>query len=234
MRARATPRAVSRPRDERGARPSRRLALVDARSGAIDARARAARGLEARRAPHDAGIACHDPLQLVADRRGPLAGDERRGAASSPADRPASMPRSTPGGVGRRPCRRRWPRRRARANTRPSSSEFDASRLAPCTPVHATSPHAHRPGSVVAPSRSVHDAAAQVVRGGRDRQPVARGVETDARHARPDRREALGEVVDAGGVEPHVVEAALEHAAADRRAPRRRVARGRRAGARRP
>ena len=40
-------------------------------------------------------------------------------------------------------------------NTMPSSSEFDARRLAPWTPVHATSPAAHRPGSAVAPSRSV-------------------------------------------------------------------------------
>ena len=41
------------------------------------------------------------------------------------------------------------------ANTIPSSSEFDASRLAPWTPVHAVSPHAHSPGRALAPSRSV-------------------------------------------------------------------------------
>ena len=42
------------------------------------------------------------------------------------------------------------------ANTSPSSNEFDARRLAPCTPVHAASPHAQSPGNVAAPSRSVH------------------------------------------------------------------------------
>ena len=41
------------------------------------------------------------------------------------------------------------------ANTMPSSSEFDARRLAPCTPLHAASPAAHSPGSDEAPSRSV-------------------------------------------------------------------------------
>ena len=43
----------------------------------------------------------------------------------------------------------------ALAEHEPSSSEFDASRLAPCTPLHAVSPHAQRCGSVDAPSRSV-------------------------------------------------------------------------------
>ena len=42
-----------------------------------------------------------------------------------------------------------------RPNTRPSSSEFDARRFAPCTPLHAVSPHAQRCGRVDAPSRSV-------------------------------------------------------------------------------
>ncbi len=41
------------------------------------------------------------------------------------------------------------------AKTRPSRSEFEASRLAPWTPVQATSPHAYRPGTVVRPYRSV-------------------------------------------------------------------------------
>jgi hypothetical protein len=39
-------------------------------------------------------------------------------------------------------------------NTMPSSSELEARRLAPCTPLHATSPATQSPGSVVAPSRS--------------------------------------------------------------------------------
>ena len=37
----------------------------------------------------------------------------------------------------------------------PSSSELEASRLAPWTPVQATSPAAHSPGRAVAPDRSV-------------------------------------------------------------------------------
>ena len=41
------------------------------------------------------------------------------------------------------------------ANTRPSSRQLEASRLAPCTPVQATSPQAYRPGTVVRPARSV-------------------------------------------------------------------------------
>lgn len=41
------------------------------------------------------------------------------------------------------------------AKTRPSRSELDASRFAPCTPVQATSPHAYSPGTVVRPRRSV-------------------------------------------------------------------------------
>ena len=40
-------------------------------------------------------------------------------------------------------------------NTSPSSSELLASRLAPCTPVQATSPAANRPETDVRPSRSV-------------------------------------------------------------------------------
>ena len=39
--------------------------------------------------------------------------------------------------------------------TIPSSNEFEARRLAPWTPVQATSPAAQSPGRVVAPSRSV-------------------------------------------------------------------------------
>ena len=41
------------------------------------------------------------------------------------------------------------------AKTRPSSRELDASRLAPCTPVQATSPQAYSPGTSVRPQMSV-------------------------------------------------------------------------------
>ena len=40
-------------------------------------------------------------------------------------------------------------------NTNDSSRLLLARRLAPCTPLYATSPHAYRPGTLVAPSRSV-------------------------------------------------------------------------------
>ena len=42
-----------------------------------------------------------------------------------------------------------------RPKTSPSSSELLASRLAPCAPVHATSPAAYSPGTEVRPRRSV-------------------------------------------------------------------------------
>ena len=40
-------------------------------------------------------------------------------------------------------------------NTNPSNNELLASRLAPCTPLQATSPAANSPGTVVAPFMSV-------------------------------------------------------------------------------
>eukprot|EP00955_Chlamydomonas_euryale_P109388 365930-Chlamydomonas_euryale.AAC.9 len=40
-------------------------------------------------------------------------------------------------------------------NTRPSSRLLLARRLAPCSPEHATSPHAHRPRTLVSPCRPV-------------------------------------------------------------------------------
>ena len=162
-----------------------------------------------------AGVARHDPLQLVARSTAPAA----RGAA--PTARPSVRRRRDAaqhaGRLGRVLARRRSPRRRARANTRPSSSEFDASRFAPCTPEHAASPHAHRPGSVVAPSRSVHDAAREVVRRGRDREPVAAsGRARRAAHGRQIVGNRVGKSSIAGGVEPEVVEAAVDEPAADR------------------
>ena len=73
-------------------------------------------------------------------------------------------------------------------NTRPSSSELLARRFAPWTPVQATSPAAKSPGSDVRPSRSVGDAAHQVVGGGSDRQPVGGQVEPDAPAERRQQR----------------------------------------------
>ena len=63
--------------------------------------------------------------------------------------------RSSRRSIRGRSCRRAIASTTRRPNTSPSSSEFDARRFAPCTPLHAASPHDHRCGSVVAPSRSV-------------------------------------------------------------------------------
>jgi hypothetical protein len=62
-------------------------------------------------------------------------------------------------------------------------------------PVQATSPQAHRPGS--------------------HRQPLPGRVETGVAAGGPDRREPLREVGDAGGVEPEVLETALDEAPGD-------------------
>ena len=51
--------------------------------------------------------------------------------------------------------------------------------------------------------------------GRRHREPVAGGVEPDRAAGRPDRREAGRELVDGGGVEPQVVEVALDEPPAD-------------------
>ena len=87
----------------------------------------------------------------------------RRPARSSPpGGRGAAPPGTRPGGArGRRPAAAAGAARRAapsairREKTRPSSSELEASRLAPCTPEQATSPVAYRPGTLLRPHRSV-------------------------------------------------------------------------------
>ena len=87
-------------------------------------------------------------LELARARR-----DRRRaGGTTSPGDQ-LSTPRSAPDCSGASlPAAIASTMREP--NTRPSSSEFDASRLAPCTPLHAASPHAQSPGRLLAPSRS--------------------------------------------------------------------------------
>ena len=64
--------------------------------------------------------------------------------------------------------------------TSPSSSELLASRLAPWTPVQATSPAANSRGTEVRAPLVGVDAAHHVVRRRTDRNPIARQVETDA------------------------------------------------------
>ncbi len=96
--------------------------------------------------------------------------------------------------------------------TMPSRSELEASRLAPCTPVQATSPTAHRPGQGRGSPQVGDHPAREVVGRRRDRQPVVLGVEPDGGQRGGDGREALGEALEAGRVEPEVVDALLGHA----------------------
>ena len=70
------------------------------------------------------------------------------------------------------------------AKTRPSSSELDASRLAPCTPVQDTSPHAYRPVERGPAVQVGLDAAAGVVLGGGHRQRLGGRVEAQLAAAR--------------------------------------------------
>ena len=117
------------------------------------------------------------------------------------------------GGLRRRPCPARWPRPPGGRTPCPraaSSTPGGWRRGRPCT---ATSPAAHRPGSDVAPSRSVTTPPHSVVGGRGDGQPVRGRVEADLARAR--RRwsgTAASKSLEAGGVEPDVVDALLEHA----------------------
>ena len=114
----------------------------------------------------------HDPGPSVMARCSGRGASPRRARAPSPPVGPGGSgrpvrpvqptvdPRGAEDGPQRpRSARARPPRRDASArrapNTMPSSSELEASRLAPWTPVQATSPAAHNPGSAVAPHRSV-------------------------------------------------------------------------------
>ncbi len=82
----------------------------------------------------------------------PLHGAATAGSTRSPV--PSRRAAITPVASG--PSAPAWMASARRApNTMPSSSELEASRLAPWTPVQATSPAAHSPGSAVAPDRSV-------------------------------------------------------------------------------
>ena len=139
--------------------------------GPRPARQRAGRGGGERLGgPDHAGSARHGLLQQVAQfgyigksgrsssaGRGPAAtpGDARHRCGSMPSRAsPPSTTRSAPLASG--PSWAEAIRSAKRApKTMPSSSELEANRLAPCTPVQATSPTAHNPGSAVAPHRSV-------------------------------------------------------------------------------
>ena len=102
------------------------------------------------------------------------------------------------------------------ANTSPSSSEFEASRFAPCTPEHAASPHAHSPGKRGRAVEVGGDPAREVVRGRGHRQEVDLRVEPDRSAPTPRSSGTAGEVGDRRGVEPEVVEPALDEPSRDR------------------
>ena len=129
----------------------------------------------------------------------PRRGSRRRGATS-----PRGLHRIRVGSISgiRRParsCSRSGSTRsgssqaRSRPTRVPATTDsvrlFDASRLAPCTPVQVTSPTAKNPGSAVTPVEVGRDAAAGVVRGRRDRDPIDRRVDADLAARRGDRRE---------------------------------------------
>src|SRR5262249_29453782 len=75
-----------------------------------------------------------------------------------PASCQSAAPGSAAGAMGEGSASKRGPssatRPARRPKTRHSSSEFEASRLAPWTPVHAHSPAAYSPGTDVRPSRA--------------------------------------------------------------------------------
>ena len=158
-------RAVLNSRSEVGSRPcAGRVTWRPSRPG----RARGSRGADGRRGSP------RGPARSAAIRRTSGCGSARRRAQArrrrARARRGATAParalrverrRALGGGrAGRQRmpgcAARRAPRAAARApNTKHSVSELEASRLAPCRPVHEHSPTAYRPGSVARPSRSV-------------------------------------------------------------------------------
>ena len=159
-------------RDARGPGGRRRAA---ARSPSVSAASSQAVGVA-----HDAAVGRHHALHRAAHvggigraflRQHDGIGLGRDGRRAGRAHR--SSRRSTP----RSPCPARIASTTRRPNTRPSSSEFDASRFAPCTPLHAASPHAQRCGERRGAVEIGDDAAREVVRGRRDRQPVLGRVE---------------------------------------------------------
>ena len=151
---RSAARAISRADRDAGS-PSRQPSASSDRAVAGAALERLPRRLERASAARSPARSRNRPTCAPHQRLRLSRGDCRSQSPVLPVGDPAS---------GRRPLgchaarRRRLPASRvpARApNTSPSSSELLARRLAPCTPVHATSPAANSPGIVVRPSRSV-------------------------------------------------------------------------------
>ena len=206
------------PRDSRRAVAERTSAVLTARRfasstsvGTIDASA--TRGaIEALGGPHHARVAGHDPLQLVADRCG--VGRERgghdigpEGSEVDPSEHPGGIRRVLAPGDRLDHARGEHQVLQQRVRRQPVRAVDAGARDFPACPEAG---ERRRPVEVGA------DATTQVVRGRRHRQPLAGGVEIDALAGAPDRGEPCREPVDAGGVEPQVVEPTLVEPAADR------------------
>ena len=149
----------------------------------------------------------------------------------SPASRQSAAP---PGSASPRRChvgvveargRRARPAPARRPKTRHSSSEFEASRFAPWTPVQAHSPAAYSPGTDGAPVEVGDDAADRVVGGGGDGDRLVRRVVARLRERRHQGRDS-GRARSAAG-------RGAPRRARRPRARRRRAARARRRSARR-
>ena len=103
-------------------------------------------------------------------------GTRRAGVGGASSGSPSTRAAATPARGGRVIASA------ARApNTSPSSSELLASRLAPCTPVQATSPAANSPRDRRAAVEVGLDAAHDVVRGRAHRNPIGRQIEPGLR-----------------------------------------------------
>ena len=112
-----------------------------------------------------------------------------------------------PGGAGAVGARRRSASASRAPKTIPSSSELEASRLAPCTPVQAASPAAQSPGSAVAPHRSVTTPPERWwAAGAMGSQSTAGSSPMAASEAAMVGNRCV-EALEAGGVEPQVVDA---------------------------
>ena len=149
--------------------------------------------------------ACAAGRQRATSGRAPRRPTGRRRSAS-----PAATPRDTStAGKGSRRVAVAVIASAARApNTSPSSSELLASRLAPCTPVQATSPAANRPGDRRAAVEVGFDAAHDVVRRRAHRNAIAREIEAGVRARLRDGRKAA----------PDELRVEMRHRQVDRRA----------------
>ena len=180
--------------------------------------------VERRGGADDAGAARHGPLQRVAQ-LGDVRAGQPVGARSPMTAGAGSTPRCTPmpsmGSRRARPAARRSPR----GPCRPTRSARPGGRRTPCPRAASWRPAGWRRARQCRPSRPRpqagqrggapqigDDAAGEVVRGRRDRQPVVLGVEPDRRTARRRSSGSAGEALEPGGVEPEVVDALLGHA----------------------